>query len=583
MNAKSARIPLFGVLLAANLAAIAAAAIVFRCRSLSNIPGLNGDEAWYGVRAWEMLHGGDFSLRTPTGNLLNPLMFIPAVLLHACFRPSVFLLRIAPLLSGLAALAVNWAMCRRIFDRATAVISTLILLLLPIDIAYSRFAWDAGQSLLATLPVWLFSLAAVRFPARRDAATAAAIVCLLAAVLVHPTNIFAAAAIAASTASGWRRQRLDRRRLAFWAVAALALLVWGTCLIKTHSGGHWTDRLRQLVLPGECPHFSVSYANLFTGETVYQYIAGSHSWLRWPAFGSCGQIGVGAALVWTILLAAAWRLGMVPVLARQKQGRPPGDRRPLAPTELADRVLVAAWILELAGFLALAGPWAMVPGQERYAICLIAPAVLLVARGAAVWQAKAGRLKMPAAVLACVLAWLALADFRQHYFAFIEQTGGRAHPTFRTAAIEPKLAALNYVLHRRAAGVAWIAADSWWSYYPLKYFALGDPNVCIVTFKEAVSAPKLRWLRRKAARGASNSATRPRSKSGWARRFSGMGRASGFSTSAVGPCCRSFACRARSRRVAAEILIRRPAIRGPRGPGPGRFPPASAAALRGRG
>ena len=119
----------------------------------------------------------------------------------------------------------------------------------------------------------------------------------------------------------------------------------------------------------------------------------------------------------------------------------------------------------------------MVPGQERYAICLIAPAVLLVARGAAVWQAKAGRLKMPAAVLACVLAWLALADFRQHYFAFIEQTGGRAHPTFRTAAIEPKLAAFNYVLHRRAAGVAWIAADSWWSYYPLKYFALGDPNV----------------------------------------------------------------------------------------------------------
>ena len=244
---------MFGVLLAANLAAIAAAAIVFRCRSLSNIPGLNGDEAWYGVRAWEMLHGGDFSLRTPTGNLLNPLMFIPAVLLHACFRPSVLLLRIAPLLSGLAALAVNWAMCRRIFDRATAVISTLILPLLPIDIAYSRFAWDASQSLLATLPVWLFSLAAVRFPARRDAATAAAIACLLPAILVHPTNIFAAAAIAASMATGWRQWRLDRRRLAFLAVAAMALIVWGTCLIKTHAGGHWTDRLRQLVLPGDMP------------------------------------------------------------------------------------------------------------------------------------------------------------------------------------------------------------------------------------------------------------------------------------------------------------------------------------------
>ena len=106
--------------------------------------------------------------------MLNPLMFIPLVLLHACFKPSVCLLRIVPLLSGLAALAVNWALCRRIFGRATAVISTLILALLPIDIAYSRFVWDASQSLLATLPVWLFSLAAVRFPPRRDAATAAA-------------------------------------------------------------------------------------------------------------------------------------------------------------------------------------------------------------------------------------------------------------------------------------------------------------------------------------------------------------------------------------------------------------------------
>ena len=311
-SAASPRVSLTSVLLAANIAALVAVAIVFRCRFLSNIPGLNGDEAWYGVAAWEMLHGENFSPRTPTGNLLNPLMFIPAVLLHACFRPSVLLLRIVPLCSGLAALAVNWWMCRRIFDRSTAVVSTLILALLPIDIAYSRFAWDASQSLLATLPVWLFSLAAVRFPARRDAATAAAIACLVPAILVHPTNIFAAAAIAASMATGWRQWRLDRRRLVFLAIAALALVVWGTCLLKAKAGGHLTDRLRELVLPGEHPHFTILYANLFSGETVYEYIAGSHSLLRWPALGSWGQIGIGVVLVWTILLASAWRLVRLP-------------------------------------------------------------------------------------------------------------------------------------------------------------------------------------------------------------------------------------------------------------------------------
>ena len=158
--------------------------------------------------------------------------------------------------------------------------------------------------------------------------------------------------------------------------------------------------------------------------------------------------------------------------------------------KLADRVLAAAWLLELAGFLVFAGPRGMIPGQERYAICLIAPAVLLAARAAAVWWAGAGRMKTPAAVLACVLAWLALADFQRHYFAFIERTGGQAHSTFRTAAVEPKLAALDYVLQRRTAGVAWIAADSWWSEWPLKYFALGNRDVRIVAFRDAAAEPE---------------------------------------------------------------------------------------------
>ena len=178
-------------------AALGLLALWFRCHALGNIPGLNGDEAWYGVTAWSILHGGSWLVKTPGGNPLNPFFFALLLPLQACFRPSITLLRIVPLASGLAALALNWWLCRRVFDRPTAVVSTLVLAVLPIDIAYSRFAWDAAQSLPATLLVWYFALAAVRFPERQDRFTAAAIVALLAAVLVHPTNIFAGAAIAA--------------------------------------------------------------------------------------------------------------------------------------------------------------------------------------------------------------------------------------------------------------------------------------------------------------------------------------------------------------------------------------------------
>ncbi len=458
-----------GPLLIVNLAALGALALWFRCRALGNIPGLNGDEAWYGVTAWEILHQGKWLVQTPTGNALNPFFFGPLLLLQACCKPSIVLLRIVATASGVAALGLNWWLCRWVFDRRTAAISTLALAVLPIDIAYSRFAWDASQSLLATLPVLYFSLAAVRFPARQDQFTAAAIVALLAAVLVHPTNVFAGAAIAAGLAVRWRQFQANPRRLAVLALAALALILWAANLVRMQGnvgGDGLLGHLDQLVHPRVNPHAVVLYANLFCGETVYQYISGAHSWL---------PCEVGLALVWAVLLAAAWRLWQWGTTA--------------------DRVLVAAWLLQWLGFVVLAGPEGMLPGQERYAICLIAPAVILAARGAAAWWSGAGRPRTAVAVLALAAGWFVTADFQQHYFRFIEQTGGRAHRTFRTAAVEPKQAALDYILKHRTAGVTWIVADSWWSYWPLRYLSLAEQDVRVVDERDAASQPELALAR----------------------------------------------------------------------------------------
>ena len=228
------------------IAALVLAAIWLRLHLLGNVPGCNGDEAWYGVGAWQATHGGPLDWRTPTGNPINGFFFLPMAALHAWLPPSITLLRSVAVASGLAALAVNWLLCRWVFDRRTAAISTTILAILPINIAYSRFAWDASQSLAATLPVLYFSLAAVRrhegdrsmfsanrflakcvfspkngpvpglcsSPARRGRWIAAAVVAQLAAVWVHPTNIFAGAAIVAAVAAG-RRTSLTLRGCEF--------------------------------------------------------------------------------------------------------------------------------------------------------------------------------------------------------------------------------------------------------------------------------------------------------------------------------------------------------------------------------
>jgi len=187
-------------------------AVWFRCRCLGNVPGVNGDEAWYGVQAVETLRDGSFQFRTPTGNPSNPFFLGPLVLLHAWFPPSVVLLRSVAVASGLAALLVNWLLCRWVFDRATAAVSTVLLAVWPVSIVYSRFAWDASQSVLATLPVVYLSLATLRFPERRWLLVPTMVVAIGAAVWVHPTNLFAAATAVAALGL-WQRQALGGRGL----------------------------------------------------------------------------------------------------------------------------------------------------------------------------------------------------------------------------------------------------------------------------------------------------------------------------------------------------------------------------------
>jgi len=507
-----------------NALTLLLAAVGLRCCLLGNIPGCNGDEAWYGVQAWRAMHGEPFCWQTPTGNPLNGLFLGPLALLHIWFAPSIALLRSVAVASGLAALAVNWLLCRWVFDRRTAAISTVVLAILPIDIAYSRFAWDACQSLAATLPVVYLAIASVRFPSRFGRWIAAAVVAQLVAVWVHPTNVFACAAIVAAVAAQWALPTTGEtqpsndafRRRSFaagrWWVAAAALVtigagLWAMNLSRTPLPGRIAQRfgdLRELVQPHDLPHFSVLYARLFTGGTIYRYIAGSRSWFEWPLPENLDGWGLDVGLFWLCILGSAWLLWhCTPHAPREAvQCTPHAPREvvqctPHAPREVvppnltrsvrstilcarADRVLLATWALGLVTFLLIAGPRAMAPGEERFTICLIGPAVLLASRGAALGcEAAAPRWRMALAAGA-LLGWFVLADFHEHYFRFIQRTGGEAHLTFRTAEVEPKEAALQYILDRRSAGPTAICCSQWWNLWPIRYLALPEREIIVV-------------------------------------------------------------------------------------------------------
>ncbi|MDH3718097.1 MAG: glycosyltransferase family 39 protein [Planctomycetota bacterium] len=444
-------------LLVANVVALLAVAVFFRAWRLDHMPGVNGDEAWIGVQALRWLDGQSNVWLTPTGNPINVFHFLPQAFLHSLLPPSITLLRLPVLISGLLALVVNYLMCQRAFDRSVAVLSTVLLALLPINIAYSRFAWDASQSVLFTLPVIYASVLAVQRPRQRIRWLLIAGACQLAAIVVHPTNVFVAplpvlaavivfrrplAVTLSAARTGWRW------RLMWLTVAVLpvgvAWLLWP-----------WTQlAARRVISPLHYGVFAANYLDLFSGTTVFRFITGA-------------QNAAGETSTWLYRLAAA---GLV-LFAAAGLWRQGTER-------LEQRLLLLGVGLSTLAFFLLAGPMAAAAGNERYAMCLIAPGALLLALGLDWWcrqGAVTGR-------LVCLAAgWMLLVSFYANYFQFAEATGGQAQRTFRTGRIEPKWATAIYL--RAAAedshGVVAVTTE-WWNYWPLAYLTYRDSAIRVV-------------------------------------------------------------------------------------------------------
>ncbi len=73
---------------------MALVAIAVRIVALDRLPGINGDEAWYGVNVNVLLEGGTPFLQTPSGNFLNPVHSLPLLLLSLFTEPSFLVLRV---------------------------------------------------------------------------------------------------------------------------------------------------------------------------------------------------------------------------------------------------------------------------------------------------------------------------------------------------------------------------------------------------------------------------------------------------------------------------------------------------------
>ena len=177
----------------AIVAVLLGTAIGFRLLRLDSVPGLSGDEGWWGVQALAWLSGRPYEARTTSGNPTDLFFLVPVALLHAIGSPSFALLRLVPALANirrargglLLCPPALWAGRRRGFTRWRWAV-------LPTAIAHSRICQDPSQSVLWTSLVVYLALLGVKERTAAGRWLAGAIVVFPVALWTHPTNVFVA-------------------------------------------------------------------------------------------------------------------------------------------------------------------------------------------------------------------------------------------------------------------------------------------------------------------------------------------------------------------------------------------------------
>jgi hypothetical protein len=435
--------------LALGLAALAVVALGLRVYGLGHLPGVNGDEAWYGNLALDCWNGKP-RLLTPSRIPVNPFFAVPSFLLHGVFPPSVALLRVPALLSGLAALLLNAVLMRRFFGRTEAVISTTLLAVLPIMIAYSRFGWDTAQMPLATVLVMISSVHALRSPS--DRSTRFAWLALFAGLIVHPTCLFLTPLTLLATLESLQKEMpsLLRSVLSLLAKQSIIVVASVAVLLVTTLRFDWRHgRLMPSETTANIATFLQLFADLFSGRTVVEYLSGA------PV----------SMFIWNL-----WRLAVLVVIVG-------GLRHLLQSKDPEDQWLGKGLILGLLAFFVAAGNRGLEPGYERYGMILIVPIVCVWSK----WLATLFRQVRPEfTVLTLIVPTVLLLQSYATSVDHIRNTGGTASIPARTGHEDTRTQAADLLKQHIGSRAAVVLTSNFHCSQPLQYLLTDQTRIQVM-------------------------------------------------------------------------------------------------------
>lgn len=441
------------------LVIVVVAGLLVRMIALDRLPGVNGDEAWYGVNAHLLLDGERPFLRTGAGNILSPLHSGPLVGIEWLAGPSFALLRIPSVFWGCLAVVLAYPLLAPLIGVGAAVIFTGMLALSPAAVSQARLGWDPSATILLSLLTVAFVIDNRRWRSGLS---------FLLSLIVHPTNIFLAPIVATQwgpTIIDWylASSRPVRRRM--FTVVAVVLTAAGVVGLYAARAAAHAGLLPSIELVTERLTTAAAWyalglgvVSLFSGVTSAT-IAGPPP--RYLLVGANVIVLLAFALTWI----GCWRA-----------------RHQVVATRMA--WLVGGLVVSIISFHVVGGPRALEAGSERYAMFLVVPLTVICATGL-------GSLGRGGAATGAVLCGTLATVLTFGYFLPLATKGGLGHSTYRTGPVEPKLAVFDFVnAHSRDAEVVVVLAEDWWLYWPIRYLAWHERRL----FVEMLGNTYDRWL-----------------------------------------------------------------------------------------
>ena len=435
-------------------ASVLGVSLVFRVLWLDRLPGINGDEAWYGVQAARFVAGEPWTVRTPTGLVANPLLFLTESLLLCIFEPSFWVLRLPIAIWAAIGLALTYVLHRWVYgDPVEAIVVAALTSCLPAHLAYSRFCWD-GSFAFVSLPLVIYPLLKFASGDRTAKTIGLFAAASLLAIWIHVTHVVLVLAGALCVVWDFREPIAARvRRLPITTTAALIALVVVSVVVarKSRDARILVESMASSL--DRLPQHLASLADVLLGGRVYEYLSGMPmpAWIRWtyPLF------YLGAALV-------LWQL----------------HRRGTTRDRRLAMLSVAACLLILLAGRALRLHMA---SYERYILYLVPLCGLLLVRGIRAMSGRGGeRLGPWATALPLGVAMLLLVQFWSCYFRPLcdQRFASRLHRTFLSGDQEPKAGVAAAIRARLRPGTTRVVvAQDWWVQYPVDYLLAGRCEV----------------------------------------------------------------------------------------------------------